>query len=270
MSGQTVYRDQLRGYAGQRVGSNHSAKTGKNDAGSVRQVHSITVSTAIVSTPYQFEVDVGAGPIAVAITSPGAGVTLTSIRDQLLAEARANSSFEDSVSFNPSGAAAIRITSLVQGQPFTATESDANLANAVVTANVAGAQIPFGRGVVWRAGGEADSIALPSGAGGAFQGVLERIHTDVDHSSADTDPAGLAPLKAGTVVHKGMMLVEIEAVTVDPAAGVFVRHTAGAGGSVVGRFRINADTASADAVAGAKWADTVTGPGLAVLSLDLP
>ena len=43
MSGQTVYRNQLRGFAGQRVGSEHAAKTGKNDTGAVRQVDDIVV-----------------------------------------------------------------------------------------------------------------------------------------------------------------------------------------------------------------------------------
>lgn len=269
MSGQTVYRDQLKGFAGQRVGMGHSAKTGKNDTGAVRQVHSITVSAAVDSTTYTFTVDVGGGPVAVSIVS-GVGATLASIRDQLLAAARANSAFEDAVSFNPSGAASIRITSTKLGVPFTAAESDANLTNAVVTANVAQQAIPFGRGVVWRPGGQADSIALPSAGGQVFQGVLERIHSVVDPSNADNDPAALSGLQAGTVIHKGQVIVEIEAVTVDPSAGVFLRHTSGAGGTVVGRFRIDADTATADAVANAKWADVFTGPGLAVLSLDLP
>ncbi len=100
--------------------------------------------------------------------------------------------------------------------------------------------------------------------------MLERIHTVVDPANADADPAALSPFQSGTVVHKGLILVEIEAVTVDPSAGVFVRHTSGAGGTVLGRFRNDADTATADAVANAKWADVFTGPGLAVLSLDLP
>ncbi len=46
MGGQTVYRNQLRGFAGQRVGFNHDAKTGKNDTGAVRQVDTITVTGA--------------------------------------------------------------------------------------------------------------------------------------------------------------------------------------------------------------------------------
>ena len=269
MGGQTVYRDQLRGFAGQRVGLGHKAKTGKNDTGAVRQIDDITVDAA-AATLYVFTVDVGDGPIAIqADFTGGAPADVTEARDALLANARANSSFENKVAFNPSGTDSVRITALQQGTPFTTAESHANLSLTNVVANVATQSIPFGRAVVWRAGGEADSIQLPSAASQVFQGVLERIHSVVDPNDAGQDPAALSAFQAGTVVHKGQMIVEIEAVTVDPSAGVFYRHTAGAGGTVLGRFRTDADTASADQVTNAKWADVFTGPGLAVLDLNV-
>lgn len=270
MSGQTVYRNQLKGYAGQRVGCNHDAKTGKNDTGAVRQVDDITVDAA-AATLYEFTVDVnGLGPITISADfSGGAPASVSVARDALIANARANDSFNGQVSFNQSGTDTIRITSLVIGAPFTTAEAHASLSLVNVVTNVATTSIPFGRGVVWNSAGDADSIKLPDAAAQSFMGVLERTHSVVDPAAADTDPAALSALQVGTVIHKGQVIVEIEAVTVNPAASVFVRHTAGAGGTVLGRFRIDADTATADAVANAKWADVFTGPGLAVLSVDI-
>lgn len=270
MSGQTVYRDQLKGFAGQRVGMGHKAKTGKNDTGAVRQIDDVVVG-ALAAQVYSFTVDVGAGPVLISADfTGGAPASQTVVRDALLAAARANSSFEDFVGFNPSGLDTLRITSLKLGVGFTTANPSVNLTINNIQANVATVRIPFGRGVMWRPGGDADSIQLPNAAGQVFQGVLERIHSVVGLENADQDPAALAPFNAGTVVHHGQMIVEIEAVDVDPSAPVFIRHTAGAGGTELGRFRIDADTATADAVPNAKWADVFSGPGLAVISLDLP
>ena len=48
---------------------------------------------------------------------------------------------------------------------------------------------------------------------------------------------------------------------------VFFRHTGAA--ADIGKFRNDADTANADAVAGAKFESSTTGAGIAVLSLNV-
>lgn len=269
MAGQTFYGNILAQYAGQRVGDLHSARTGVNNAGSVRQQDLMVVDTFAATTAYQFEVDVGAGPVPVAIVS-GATGDVESVRNQLLNAAYAIADFNGVVAFNPSSTDGITLTAIQPGTGFTSTETDTRITRTQPFANTPLVSIPFGRGVVWTPGSTSpDPIQLPSATGQKFQGVLERIHTVVDPKAADTDPASLAPFNAGTVIHRGLVVVEIEE-AVTPADAVFIRFASGAGGTILGRFRTDADTATADAVVGAGWVDVKTVAGLAVLSLATP
>lgn len=269
MGGQTVYQDQVRGFPGQRQGMGHKARSMVNDTGAVRQVHDVTVSVAADATVYQFEIDLGSGAIPITITS-GTGATFTTIRDQLLAQARSLQDFENRVAFNPQGTDSIRCTAIQQGIGFTLTETDAGLTEAVVTANVATITIPFGRGVVNVAAATERSAALPTATGFVFAGVNERIHSGVDPTNASPadDIGATSPFQDMTVIKEGEVIVEVdEAVT--EASAVFLRHTAGGtGAGAPGTWRTDADTARADAVANARFVSRTTGAGLAVLALN--
>ncbi len=118
-----------------------------NDLGALRQISTLTVSTAVDETAYAMTMN----GISVSTTS-GTGTTKTAIRDALIAEFRKNQVFENVAAAQPSGTDGIRFTSLVPGLAFTLADTDANLASAVTVANVAQVHIPFGRGLVLRTG----------------------------------------------------------------------------------------------------------------------
>ena len=259
MSKQQSYTNQLKGFSGQLVGTNHDADSFVNDSGAALQQDDLTVDTAADSTVYTFEVD----GVSVSINS-GTGATLTSIRDALIVAYRNTQELETVAAINPSGADTARLTALVKGTGYTLTESDANLSTAAVVANGTTQTPKFGRAMVRRAGGGDQSAALPSAASQEFLGVNSRIHSDVDPTGAPKDAT--APFKTMSLVRGGKILVEVEeAVSAgDPA---FFRHTAGAGGTELGIWRNDADTATADQVTGAKFTTSTTGAGLAELSL---
>lgn len=144
---QTVYDNQGRGYPGQLEGDPglHAIRSVVNDTGAVRQVDTITVSTAVGSaTTYAFTID----GVTVSFTSASSSKTV--IRDGLIAAVRAIVDFEGLLAANPSSTDALTLTALVPGTGFTTAESDSNLALANTQANVARLDIPFGRGVVFR------------------------------------------------------------------------------------------------------------------------
>lgn len=273
MAGQTSYQDQRNAFPGQRHGMGHRARSMVNDTGAARQVDDVNV-TGLAAAPYQFEVDLGTGAVPVtADFTAGAPASLTAARDALIASARADETFENRVAFNPSGAASVRITALVQGQGFTTSEADANLTVTNVQANAATQSVPFGRAVVYRtgAGTTERSAALPSATGQTLVGVVERIHTDVDPTNAT--PANLqgevSPFQDMTVVYEGPIWVEVDEAVTEADTPHF-RHTAGGtGGGAVGTWRTDPDTARADPVTGAKFITRTAGPGRALLSLNL-
>ena len=128
--------------------------------------------------------------------------------------------------------------------------------------------LPFGRGLVKDT--NSGEVKLPSAGGDLFVGVALHAH------NVEQDPIGslgVGQYLVGAAVNslvRGKVWVPVEDVAaIEEDASVFVRHTAGGGGSVLGVFRTEADTASALAVPGARWTG-VTGDGLAVLDLNLP
>lgn len=145
---QTQYGGNLaRGYPGQLYGdpSLHAIRSVVNDTGAVRQVDTITVSTAVGSTTtYTFTID----GVTVSFTSDSSSKTV--IRDGLIAAVREIVDFEGLLAANPSSTDKLTLTALVPGTGFTTAESDSNLALANTQANVARLNIPFGRGVVFR------------------------------------------------------------------------------------------------------------------------
>jgi len=264
MSGQTVYRDQLVGFPGQRVGIGHHADSYVNDLGAVRQIDDLQIAV-VAAFAYSYTVN----GVLVAYTS-GAAPTAQSIRDGLLNAYRAIQQLEDVASVNPSGLD-VRTTAGQQGVPFTIANLSANLTLNPVVPNVAPQPIGFGLAVVMNPapGSADDSATLPSGAGQKLAGIAERIHSNVDPTDAGVGNGQISPGQSMTVGKRGTWLVAVESAVAkgDP---VFFRHTAGAGGTVLGAWRNDADTATADAVLQAQFETTTTGAGLAELSINLP
>ena len=269
MSQQSVYRDMDAAFPGLRHGiTGHRSRSMVNDTGSVRQVADITVSAAADAT-YQFEVDVGGGALAITVAGLAAD-GVGGIRDKLLAQARQIGAFEGRVAFNAQGAAGVRMTAVRAGQGFTATETDTNLALAQTVANVTPIDIPFGRALVHRAGAGTSerSAGLATATGATFAGVLERTHSSVNPTLANPADriAKASPGQDLSVLYQGAIWVEVEE-AVNEGDSVFFRHTASGVNTEIGRFRTDADTATADQITGAKFASRTTGPGLAILEL---
>lgn len=57
---------------------------------------------------------------------------------------------------------------------------------------------------------------------------------------------------------------------VDPTADVYVRHTASGGNTTLGKFRKDADTATALQLTNAKWLSTTAAGGFALLEINIP
>lgn len=134
------------------------------------------------------------------------------------------------------------------------------------------AGIKPGRLCVRGAGGDF-TAALPTGAGSLgvnVMGVSLFTHKAlaIAPSSSDNevheDEAELPLLRRGRV-----WVIAEDAV--DPSTdSVFVRVSAGAGGSEIGAFRTDADTASAVALAEARWLTSTSGTGeLALLEINI-
>jgi hypothetical protein len=100
-------------------------------------------------------------------------------------------------------------------------------------------------------------------------GVLAHKHTQ-DRSLLDTTE-GLLVDAMGDVVRKGRIWVRIEE-TVVVGDAVFYRFAAGGGGTALGRFRNDADTATCAALPGATWikGGTVALGAIALLEVNLP
>lgn len=239
MASQTSYAEQLSAYAGLRYGMDHKARSGVNDLGSSKQVHTMTVTGVSASTAYTFTVldSVTGQTFTVTITSAASGETVTTIRDALIAAGRALKQLEGVVSFNPSGTDTIRITAIKAGVGFTAAETDANITNAVVTANATPESLFWGRGVIKRAAGGDKAVTVPGALAdrAAFIGVLEREHQTVDPSNASRPSA--SPGNNLSIVLEGGIWVEVDA-TVAVGQRAYCRFVAGGSGAgLVGQFR---------------------------------
>lgn len=130
------------------------------------------------------------------------------------------------------------------------------------------ANLPFGVAVTK---GTADNgfLAMVNGSSVPI-GVLSHTHS-VDPGQVAASPAGsgVPPKYLGNVLKRGRIMVQVEE-AVTPASPVFVRHTAGAGGTQKGAFRASADTASAVAWTAARFLTSAAAQGVAVLEVNLP
>lgn len=255
MSQQTTYAVPALGYPGMLMGSGHKKHSVVNDLGATRQLDTMVIDTAVDETEYSFTVD----GIEVAYTS-GVSATIAEIRDGLIEAGRAIGALDGVVVFQPSGDD-VTIIAAVPGEGFTSAESDDNLTRTATVSNTSTEAIPFGRAVVKRSGTD-QSVKLPSTGSERFMGVAVREHGMVDVASAADE---IKPFSVFTAVYSGDVVVEVEeAVAVGDA--VYFRHTA-SGAEKYGVFRNDADTADADAISGAKFMSSTTGPGLAILRL---
>lgn len=132
----------------------------------------------------------------------------------------------------------------------------------------ASANLPFGTAV---AKGTADNgfLAMVNGSS-VIVGVLAHTHqVDPGQVAASPTGAGVPPKYLGAVLKRGRIMVQVEE-AVTPASPVFVRHTAGAGGTQKGAFRASADTATAVAWTAARFLTSAGANGFAVLETNLP
>lgn len=205
---QTSYAEQLAAYAGLRYGMNHRGTTGVNDAGTAKQVHDVVVTAASAQT-YTITITDADGVVHTIEYTAVGGDTITIIRNRLIDAARALLALEGEVTANPVGTDTIRFTAYKAGRGFTLAESEADLTNTAITANGTLESIRFGRGVIRRAGGGAQSIAVPTALTDrtAFRGVLEREHHTVDPQNPSTPAA--TPGSNNTVIEEGGIWVPI-------------------------------------------------------------
>lgn len=133
-----------------------------------------------------------------------------------------------------------------------------------VSAEVA-LEMPFG---IMAAFGVTDNAALlPVGAGAKMVGVV--LHSHSYPKDIVLGMLGLKPKACLSLLRKGRCWVTVEQ-AVAPADPVFIRHTAGAGGTQLGAFRKDADTATAtDLTKKGVYLSTAAIGGLALVEIDM-
>lgn len=126
--------------------------------------------------------------------------------------------------------------------------------------------ITFGYGVV-RGTGD-DDVRLPANAGDVanFVGIVRRTlaRENVSNSGATT------PTSDAGRMHEIMTVGYIFALCEDgcsPGDDVFLRHTTGGAGEVIGQFRTDADTDEATQITGATWETTTAAGAIGILRL---
>lgn len=114
--------------------------------------------------------------------------------------------------------------------------------------------------MVSKVAGDDDGAELPTASTADMIGVTVRDLTKVsgDYQIGD----------AASVMKKGKVYVKVEE-AVTPDDDVFVRFANGAGGTVKGIFRTDADTATAVQVTNAKFMTSADAGGVAVIDLSL-
>jgi len=129
-------------------------------------------------------------------------------------------------------------------------------ANITTTAlETGGINLPVGRAVVYNGSDEENEpiAGLPSGSGNKLFGFVMKSHAyavsrySIPESTSTVggyDKSGVLPGRKANVVVQGSIWVEAEE-SFNPGDDVFYRFTSGAGGSIVGKVRTDADTATA-------------------------
>lgn len=130
--------------------------------------------------------------------------------------------------------------------------------------NVSGGNVQFGLGVAFTAVTDEFDVINSAADATDMAGV-----TLFKHARLDTDTAQIVDDERADIVYEGIVYVQIDG-DVNPTLPVFVRFAAGTG-SVLGAFRADADTATAQQVNNARWVETATAAtGIAALQLNQP
>lgn len=130
------------------------------------------------------------------------------------------------------------------------------------------ANIPFGVGLKKGAASD-DGYLSPSAAGDLIEGISVHSHSRDNRGFSSLLPAdaGVSPGQNFNVLRSGSIYVKVEqAVTAHDV--VFCRYAAGAGGTQLGAFRKDADTATAAQLKGARYLTSALAGGFAKLSFD--
>lgn len=137
----------------------------------------------------------------------------------------------------------------------------------------ASAEIPFGTAVAQGAAstqsGTPDKAIQMVNSASVVVGVLLHAH-NYDRES-QLGSTGVKPTNLISVLRKGQVYMVHEG-AVTKGQPCFVRHTAGAGGSVKGVVRADADTATAVSTAALTFAETKSalGDGIVLVDVNLP
>ncbi len=156
-----------------------------------------------------------------------------------------------------------------QGQLIEGMKADSGFDD--IRSGLAEGIVPFGRFV--SEGTDLDrQVQLPSGATDItdkkkVRGVAVSTHAIESELGGSAVPS-YKDKDAVSYMREGRIAVFVEE-AVTPQSAVFVRHTSGGGGSEIGRFRTDADTASAAELANARYVTSTTGAGVAILELNL-
>ena len=144
----------------------------------------------------------------------------------------------------------------------------AQLVTVTTGRNNSGAEIPYGRAVVFDTGAGTTQIAvkLPSATGQKMMGAVLYDHAHEIQTTGVPDDGVLS------LVSRGQVWMETEQ-AVTPNDPVFVRfNAAGATGTspAVGKVRLDADTGKADAVTAARFLTTAAAGGLVLVEWNIP
>ncbi len=144
---------------------------------------------------------------------------------------------------------------------------DSRTAQIYPARNNSGVELPYGRAVVFDTGAGTTELAakLIAASGDKILGVslFSQAH------DPNTVNGGVAVNDMFNVITQGAVWVQVDS-AVTPNSPVFARYAAGAGGSVLGRFRADADTATAVAMPNARFLSSGASGSLVLLQLNLP
>lgn len=138
----------------------------------------------------------------------------------------------------------------------------------------ASAEIPFGVAVAEGTAGSPstgvpDSCINMVNGSSVVAGVV--VHSHAYNPESQLGTTGIKPKNLVNVCRKGQILMQHEG-AVTKGGTCFVRHSTGAGGSVKGVVRADADTATAVSTASLTFAETkaAVGDGLVLVNVNLP
>lgn len=126
--------------------------------------------------------------------------------------------------------------------------------------------LPYGRAVVQ--GTETRDVLLPTSSNTAFVGIT--VNSSLYEKAVTSNgEQGYPAQSVIDVLSSGEIWVEVEE-AVAPGDPVYFRHTATTSNPKVGVFRKSADGTNAALISQARWITKTTGPGVAILEINIP